>query len=59
MLQLVALIAVYAVSHADVASVPVTVNSVITRSSVMDSNQADELSEWAEYKVKSFNPPKP
>lgn len=57
MLQLVVLIALFAICNADVPSRPITVNAlapaaVLPNAALLDSNPANELSEWGEYKVK-------
>lgn len=57
MLQFVVLLALFAISQADVPSVPVTVNSiapvaVLSSGSFANPNEANEFTEWAEYKVK-------
>lgn len=56
MSQLVVFFALIAIGHASVASVPVTLNSiapiaVVSSASIIDGTQANELNEWAEYKV--------
>lgn len=53
MLQLVVLIALFAICHADVPNKPITVNALAPNSALSDANPANELSEWGEYKVNS------
>lgn len=57
--QLVVFLALIAIGHAHVASVPITLNSlapvaVVSSASLIDNTQANEFNEWAEYKVKSL-----
>lgn len=54
----VVFMALLAIGHADLASVPVTLNSiapvaVVSSASLVDASPANEFTEWAEYKVKS------
>lgn len=56
MLQLVVLIALFAICCADVPSRPITVNAVapvaaLSNAATLDGNLANEFSEWGEYKV--------
>lgn len=58
-LHFVVLIALFAICHAEVANVPLTLNSIspvavqLSSAAILDSAQANEFNEWAEYKVKS------
>lgn len=58
MSRLVVFAALIAIGYANVASVPITMNSiapvaVVSSASLVDGTQANEYTEWAEYKVTS------